>query len=140
MSDSTGARLDGTPARPVPAGAFRLGRPRLLHRERPYLAVPVMCRPRDVELVVDPALLCVRHWLARHDVHPATPEILDERVVHVVNLNWSFPFRDRNPAAVRPGRLVFGSRYLFAFPVGEMLAAAVDWRRGRGRLHPLTHA
>jgi hypothetical protein len=137
LSDSPGARLDGIPARLAECGAFRLGKPRFVRRDRPYLAVPVMCRARDVELVVEPAIRAARDWLARHDVNPDTPELLDEEVVLVVSLNWSFAFRDRNPAAARPGRLAFGSRYLFAFPTGDMLTGAVEWRHGRGRLRPL---
>ncbi len=137
MSDSLGARLDGMPARLAECGAFRLGSPRFVRRDRPFLAVPVMCRARDVELVVEPAMRWARDWLARHDVNPDTPDLLDEQVVHVISLNWSFPFRDRNPAAARPGRLAIGSRYLFAFPAGDMLTSAVQWRRSRGRLAPL---
>jgi hypothetical protein len=118
--------------------AYRLGRPRFVHREVHYLSIPVVCRRGSAGLLAGHALEHARVWLERHGVDPATPELLDEGLARLVDLEWPHPFRNGNPASAGINRFAFGWRYLVEFAVGDMLAAAVSWNRlGNGRLVPL---
>jgi hypothetical protein len=118
--------------------AYRLGRPRFVHREVHYLSIPVVCRRGNAALLAGHALDHARVWLERHGVDPGTPELLDESLARLVDLEWPHPFRNGNPASADVNRLSFGWRYLVEFAVGDMLATAVRWNRlGNGRLVPL---
>jgi hypothetical protein len=118
--------------------AYRLGRPRFVHREVHYLSIPVVCRRGSAALLTGYALEHARVWLERRGVDPTTPELLDDGIARLVDLEWPHPFRNGNPASADGRRLAFGWRYLVEFAVGDMLAAAVRWNRlGNGRLVPL---
>jgi hypothetical protein len=100
--------------------------------------VPVTCRHGTAALVTGPALRHARAWLRRRDVDPRTPELLDDGVARIVDLEWPLPFRSVNPASAEFNRLAVGWRYLVEFAAGDMLVAAVRWNRfGGGRLPPL---
>lgn len=129
---------DLTVADPTATVAYRLGKPRFVHREAHYLSVPVTCRHGTAALVAGPALRHARAWLRRRGVDPRTPELLDDGFARIVDLEWPFPFRSENPASAEFGRLAVGWKYLVEFAAGDMLAAAVRWNRfGGGRLPPL---
>ncbi len=118
--------------------AYRLGRPRFVHREAHYLSIPVVCRRGNAGLLAGTALEHAGEWLDRHGVDPSTPELLRDGLARVVDLEWAHPFRNGNPASADLHRLAFGWRYLVEFAVGDMLVAAVRWNRlGGGRLVPL---
>lgn len=118
--------------------AYRLGRPRFLHRDVHYLSIPVVCRRGSAVLLTGAALQHAREWLERHGVDPATPGLLDDGLARIVDLEWPHPFRNGNPASATVHRMAFGWRYRVEFAVGDMLAAAVRWNRlGNGRLVPL---
>jgi hypothetical protein len=118
--------------------AYRLGRPRFVHRDVHYLSIPVVCRRGSAGLLAGAALQHGRDWLEGRGVDPATPELLDEAIARLLDLEWPHPFRNCNPASDDLHRLAFGWRYLIEFAVGDMLAAAVRWNRlGGGRLVPL---
>jgi hypothetical protein len=122
----------------VEAIAYRLGRPRFVHRELHYLSIPVVCRRGNAPLLTGHALGHARAWLERHGIDPRTPELLDDGLARLVDLEWPHPFRNGNPASADVNRLSFGWRYLVEFAVGDMLTAAVRWNRlGNGRLVPL---
>ena len=115
--------------------AYRLGRPRFVHRDAHYLSIPVVCRRGNAALLAGHALEHANAWLERHGVDPSTPELLDGGLARLVDLEWPHPFRNGNPASANVNRLAFGWRYLVEFAVGDMLAAAVRWNRlGNGRL------
>jgi hypothetical protein len=115
--------------------AYRLGRPRFVHREVRYLSIPLVCRRGSAALLAGHALEHAHVWLERHGVDPCTPELLDDGLARLVDLEWAHPFRNTNPASAGVHRLAFGWRYLVEFAVGDMLAAAVRWNRlGNGRL------
>jgi hypothetical protein len=100
--------------------------------------VPVTCRHGTAALVTGPALRHARAWLRRRDVDPRTPELLDDGVARIVDLEWPLAFRSVNPASAEFNRLAVGWRYLVEFAAGDMLVAAVRWNRfGGGRLPPL---
>jgi hypothetical protein len=127
-----------TPRSGVETLAYRLGRPRFVHREAHYLSIPVVCRRGSAALLAGPALEHARAWLVRHGVDPTTPELMDDGVARLVDLEWPHPFRNGNPASADLNRLAFGWRYLVEFAVGDMLETAVRWNRlGGGRLVPL---
>ena len=129
---------DLTVADPTATVAYRLGKPRFVHREAHYLSVPVTCRQGTAALVTGPALRHARAWLRRCDVDPRTPELLDDGFARIVDLEWPFPFRSDNPASAEFNRLAVGWRYLVEFAAGDMLVAAVRWNRfGGGRLRSL---
>ena len=118
--------------------AYRLGRPRFVHREAHYLSIPVVCRRGNAALLAGHALEHAGVWLERHGVDPGTPELLDWGLARLVDLEWPHPFRNGNPASADVNRFALGWRYLVEFAVGDMLAAAVRWNRlGNGRLVPL---
>ena len=118
--------------------AYRLGRPRFVHREVHYLSIPVVCRRGSAGLLAGEALQHAREWLDGRGVDPSTPDLLNDRLARLVDLEWPHPFRNCNPASADRHRLAFGWRYLIEFAVGDMLAAAVRWNRlGGGRLVPL---
>lgn len=126
----------------APAGtdalAYRLGGPRFIHRDAHYLSIPVTCRRDTAALLTGVALRHAREWLLRHGVDPATPDLLDDAIARIVDLEWPLPFRNGNPASADMGRIAFGWRYLVEFAAGDMLTAAVRWGRlGGGRLVPL---
>jgi hypothetical protein len=118
--------------------AYRLGRPRFVHREMHYLSIPVVCRRGNAGLLAGHALEHARLWLDRHGVDPGTPELLDVGIARLIDLEWPHPFRNGNPASADVNRFALGWRYLVEFAVGDMLAEAVRWNRlGNGRLVPL---
>jgi hypothetical protein len=118
--------------------AYRLGRPRFVHRDVHYLSIPVVCRRDNAGLLAGAALQHAREWLEARGVDPSTPDLLDEGLARLVDLEWPHPFRNCNPASADLHRLAFGWRYLIEFAAGDMLAAAVRWNRlGGGRLVPL---
>lgn len=122
----------------IEALAYRLGGPRFVHRDVQYLSIPVVCRRGNAGLLAGAALEHARDWLEGRGVDPTTPELLEERIARLVDLEWPHPFRNCNPASADLHRLAFGWRYLIEFAVGDMLAAAVRWNRlGGGRLVPL---
>ena len=130
--------IDLSVADPTATVAYRLGKPRLVHREAHYLSVPVTCRHGTAALVTGAALRHARAWLRSRDVDPRTPELLDDGVARIVDLEWPLPFRSVNPASAEFNRLAVGWRYLVEFAAGDMLVAAVRWNRfGGGRLPPL---
>src|SRR5437763_727338 len=129
---------DLTVADPTATVAYRLGKPRLVHREAHYLSVPVTCRQGTAALVTGPALRHARAWLLCRDVDPGTPELLDEGLARIVDLEWPLPFRSVNPESAEFNRLAVGWRYRVEFAAGAMLIAAVRWNRwGGGRLPAL---
>jgi hypothetical protein len=118
--------------------AYRLGRPRFVHRDLHYLSIPVVCRRGNAGLYAGEALQHGREWLEVRGVDPRTPDLLEDGLARLVDLEWPHPFRNCNPASADLHRLSFGWRYLVEFAVGDMLAAAVRWNRlGGGRLVPL---
>ena len=129
---------DLTVADPTATVAYRLGKPRFVHREVHYLSVPITCRQGTATLVTGPALRHARAWLRHRGVDPRTPELLDDGVARIVDLEWPLPFRSVNPASAEFNRLAVGWRYLVEFAAGDVLVAAVRWNRfGGGRLLPL---
>ena len=125
-------------ADPTATVAYRLGKPRLVHREAHYLSVPVTCRRGTAALVTGPALRHARAWLERRDVDPRTPELLGDGFARLIDLEWPLVFRSENPLSARFNRPAVGWRYLVEFAAGDMLVAAVRWNRfGGGRLRPL---
>jgi hypothetical protein len=119
--------------------AYRLGRPRFVHRDVHYLSIPVVCRRGSAGLLAGAALEHARDWLEARGVDPATPELLEVEIARLIDLEWPHPFRNGNPASAGVHRLAFGWRYLIEFALGDMLAAAVRWNRlGGGRLVPLS--
>ena len=129
---------DLTVADPAATVAYRLGKPRFVHREAHYLSVPVTCRLGTAALVTGPALRHACAWLERRGVDPWTPDLLDAGFARIIDLEWPLPFRSGNPASAEFNRLAVGWRHLFEFAVGDMLVAAVRWNRwGGGRLLPL---
>jgi hypothetical protein len=130
--------IDLSVADPTATVAYRLGKPRLVHREAHYLSVPVTCRHGTAALVTGAALRHARAWLRCRDVDPRTPELLDEGLARIVDLEWPLPFRSANPQSAEFNRLAVGWRYRVEFAAGEMLVAAVRWNRwGGGRLPAL---
>jgi hypothetical protein len=118
--------------------AYHLGGPRFVHRDAHYLSIPVVCRRDTAALLTGVALRHARDWLQRHDIDPATPDLLQDGIARIVDLEWPLPFRNGNPDSAQIGRVTFGWRYLVEFGAGDMLTAAVRWGRlGGGRLVPL---
>jgi hypothetical protein len=118
--------------------AYRLGRPRFVHRDVHYLSIPVVCRRGNAGLLAGAALQHAREWLEGRGVDPSTPDLLEDGLARLIDLEYAHPFRNRNPASADLHRLAFGWRYLVEFAAGDMLTAAVRWNRlGGGRLVPL---